>query len=115
MILPSFSQAGWGVNLTVINKVTLPAATEAKSIVYPLLVLFFAYVQFLLKLFSAVGKSTTWLFLAGFDMLSVIVTRRWEVPTLVILLMLQGIPSSLLIIDDGYFCQELFPCQVSLL
>ena len=67
---------------------TLPATTEAKSIVYPLLALFFAYVQFLSKLFSTIKKSSSWLFLAGFDTLSVIVKRRLEVPTLVILLTL---------------------------
>ena len=94
---------------------TLPATTEAKSIAYPLLVLFFAYVQLLLKLCSTIGKSTMWLFLAGFDTLSVIITRRWNVPTLVILLTLLGIPLSLLIIVDGHFCQELLPCQVLLL
>ena len=88
---------------------TLPATTEAKSIAFLLLVLFFAYVQFLSKLFSTIGKSTTWLFLAGLDTLFVIVTRRSEVPTLIILLTLQGIPLSLLIINDGHFCQELLP------
>ena len=67
---------------------TLPATTEAKSIAYPLLVLFFAYVQFLSKLFSTIGKSTMWLFLAGLDTLFVIVTRRNEVPTLILLLTL---------------------------
>ena len=86
---------------------TLPATTEANSIAYPLLVLFFAYVQFLLKLFSTIGKSTTWLFLAGLDTLSVINTKRSEVPTLIILLTLLGIPLCLLIIDDSYFSQEL--------
>ena len=88
LILPAFSQAGRGVNLTFTNKVTLPATTEAKSITYPLLVLFFAYVQFLLKLFRMIGKSTSWLFLAGLETLSVIIKRRWELPTLVILLTL---------------------------
>ena len=76
------------MNLTVTNVVTLPATTEEKSIMYPFLILFFANVQFLSKLFSTVRKSTFWLFLAGFDKLSVIVTRRWEVLTLIILLML---------------------------
>ena len=61
---------------------------EAKSIAYPLLILFFVFVQFLSKLFSTIGKRTMWLFLAGLDTLFVIVTRRSEVPTLIILLTL---------------------------
>ena len=93
---------------------TLPATMEASllcTLFWNSSLLMFSS----LKLFSSIIKSTTWLFLAGLDTLSVIVTRKSEVSTLIILLTLQGIPSSLLIIDDGHFRQELLPCQILLL
>ena len=45
------------MNLVATNLVTLPATMEAKSIMCPLLVLFFAYVQLLLKLLAQLERA----------------------------------------------------------